>query len=451
MAEFVVNPDSEMMEQALVLSLLVKGRTVLEDFQWTPRGLAFAESLREFGLSYELKGHQLVLEGMGFQYKAPMLLPYRLETHALILLWTLASSDTETIYTIAFEEGDSLASEKTKKLIHQYFLAELEKETSDSIQFRFQEGTPKYKKNSQGDLPYLMRNRLLLSALIQGGDLSFEERSALRDQWTRMMVYFGADLKYESKGMENMDELSRRIAKARGVKLERTWSTTFSPTKILTAREYFVPGDVTELIALCLVVILAKIPKDESFIIKNVCINTGRAGALTALKRMGASIETISKRERYGDAFGDVEVKPLGAKRLQGRRFSEDLMASCMDEYPLLALAACYAEGETILRIPPEYKVSCREDLEWLALNLRKTGVEIGVYDDGLVIRGKDELDGGEFDAANNPLTALTLFIVSLLGRGNSSIVGLESMESTFPQISEKIKSIIQKGNHESQ
>ncbi len=74
MAEFVVNPDSEMMEQALVLSLLVKGRTVLEDFQWTPRGLAFAECLREFGLSYELKGHQLVLEGMGFQYKAPMLL-----------------------------------------------------------------------------------------------------------------------------------------------------------------------------------------------------------------------------------------------------------------------------------------------------------------------------------------------------------------------------------------
>ncbi|HQB65763.1 MAG TPA: 3-phosphoshikimate 1-carboxyvinyltransferase, partial [Fibrobacteraceae bacterium] len=244
-------------------------------------------------------------------------------------------------------------------------------------------------------------NRLLLSALIQGEDLSFEERSALRDQWTRMMVYFGANLKYESKGMENMDEPSRRIAKARGVKLERTWSTTFSPTKILTAREYFVPGDVTELVALCLVVTLAKIPKDESIIIKNACINTGRAGALTALKRMGALVETTSKRERYGDAFGDVEVKPLAGKRLQGRRFSEDLMASCMDEYPLLALAACYAEGETILRIPPEYKASSRENLEWLAMNLRKTGVEVGVYDDGLVIRGKEELDGGEFDAAN--------------------------------------------------
>ena len=99
----------------------------------------------------------------------------------------------------------------------------------------------------------------------------------------------------------------------------------------------------------------------------------------------------------------------------------------------------------------PEYKASSRENLEWLAMNLRKTGVEVGVYDDGLVIRGKEELDGGEFDAANNPLTALTLFIVSLLGRGNSSIIGSEIMESTFPQISEKIKSIVQKGNHESQ
>ena len=208
----------------------MKGETVLEDFQWTPRGLAFAECLREFGLSYELKGHQLVLEGMGFQYKAPMLLPYHFETHALILLWTLASKDTETIYTFAFEEGNSLASEKTKALLLEYFLVVFEKESSDSIQFRFIEGAPKYKKNSQGDLPYLMRNRLLLSALIQGEDLSFEERSALRDQWTRMMVYFGANLKYESKGMENMDELSRRIAKARR-ETRTDLNTTFSKRK----------------------------------------------------------------------------------------------------------------------------------------------------------------------------------------------------------------------------
>lgn len=444
MAEFIVNPDNEMMEQALVLSLLVKGRTVLEDFQWTPRSLSFAESLREYGLSYELKGHQLVLEGMGFQYKAPLLLSYKLSNHALILLWTLASRDIETIYSISGDEKDSIEIQKAKKLLEQFFVILIEKETPNSFQFRFKEDKPKVKKNSQGDIPYLLRNRLLLSALIKGDELSFEERSALRDQWTRMMVYFGASLKYESKGLENMDELSRRIAKARGVKMERTWSTSFSPTKILTAREYFVPGDVTELVALCLFISLAKIPKDQSFIIKNACINSGRIGALTALKRMGASIETTTRRERYGDAFGDVEVKPMTGKRLQGRRFSEDLMASCIDEYPLVALAACYAEGESILRIPEEYKELYKDDLEWLALNLRKTGVDVGVYDEGLVIRGREELDGGDFDSGNNSLLALTFFIISLLGRGHSSIQGLDCIETTFPGISEKIKSILQ-------
>ena len=232
MLELAVNPDVEMMEQALVLSLLVKGRTVLEDFKWTPRSARFAEVLCEYGLSYELKGHQLALNGLGFQYKTPTLLPYRFSPHALVLLWALASRDTETIYMIAGDDGDQGEIQKAKDLLQRYFLVTWLTELPCKLQFQFQEGLPKIKKNSQGDIPYLMRNRLLLYALVSGRDLTFEERSSIRDQWTRMMIYFGAALTYESKGMENMDELSRRIAKARGVKMERTWTTTLLPTKI---------------------------------------------------------------------------------------------------------------------------------------------------------------------------------------------------------------------------
>lgn len=449
MLELAVNPDVEMMEQALVLSLLVKGRTVLEDFKWTPRSARFAEVLCEYGLSYELKGHQLALNGLGFQYKTPTLLPYRFSPHALVLLWALASRDTETIYMIAGDDGDQGEIQKAKDLLQRYFLVTWLAELPCKLQFQFQEGLPKIKKNSQGDIPYLMRNRLLLYALVSGRDLTFEERSSIRDQWTRMMIYFGAALTYESKGMENMDELSRRIAKARGVKMERTWTTTLLPTKILTGREYFVPGDATESTALCLFATLAKDSKIKTFIVKNACINTGRVGAITALKRMGALVDFTTRRERYGDAFGDIEIKSFVGKRLQGRRFSEDAIAPCMDEYALLALAACYGEGETILRFPEEYKLPIVDYLELLALNLRKTGVEVGVYENGLVIRGKEELDGGDFDSGGHPSIGLVLFMISLLGKGKSSVEALECVEEAFPGLCDKIESILQKENHE--
>lgn len=101
--EFLLNPDRERMELTLVMALLVNGRTVLEDFAWAAGSEKFAQALKEFGLNYEQQGHQLVLEGKGFQYSLPSMLPMDFAEDANVLLWTLASKDAEQIYTFAAE------------------------------------------------------------------------------------------------------------------------------------------------------------------------------------------------------------------------------------------------------------------------------------------------------------------------------------------------------------
>ena len=445
--EFTLNPDRERMALTLVMGLLVNGRTVLEDFVWASGSEEFARALVEFGLVYEQHGHQLVLDGKGFQYPLPSMLPSGFSEGENVLLWTLSSKDPEHVFTLA-EEPDEAGVAKVaalKECLLKYFKLNIEEDAPAKFVFRFAADEPALKKDSLGNVPFVMRNRLLLRALVRGEYLSFEERSTIHDQWTKMLMYFGVPLRYEGRGMEQLSEFERRLMIAQGKKIERTQFTELSETRVITGREYYVPGDTTEATAFALLATIGNMPKDNMVRLMNVDLNSTRAGALTCLKRMGANIETVTRREKFGDVYGDVEIYPLAAgKRLQGRRFGEDAIATALDEYALLAVAACYAEGETILRVPKEYRKEMRAKNEFLAENLRKTGVEVGVYDDGLVIRGMETVvNGSDFDGGDSAQAGLALSVLSHALQIDEPVANIEGVERVFPGVVEKLKQVL--------
>lgn len=446
--EFVLNPDRERMELALVMALLVNGRTVFEDFSFAAGVEPFAEALKEFGLNYTQQGHQLVLEGKGFQYSLPDMLPMDMSESRSVMLWTLASKDVEQIYTFAAENDEAGVAQvaSAKELLQKYFKVKPVADEPAKFTFTFAAEDPAIKKDSLGNVATVMRNRLLLRTLIRGEYLSFEEKGSVHDQWTKMLMYFGVSLKYESRGMEQLTELERRMMMARGQKIERTQFTEISETPVITGRDYYVPGDTTEAMALALLATIASIPKNTEVALKNVDLNSSRAGALTCLKRMGGNFETVSRRERFGDVYGDVMVYPLASgKRLQGRRFSEDTIATGIEEYPFLAVAACFAEGETILRIPKELRKEMRPTNEALAENLRKTGAEVGVYDDGLVIRGLETIvNGSDFDGGEVPQNGLALSVLSIALENDEPVANSELVEATYPGVLQKLKLLLE-------
>ena len=441
--DFFLNPDRERTNLTLVMALLVNGRTVLEDFSWSAEGRGFAKVLEEFGLSYSQQGHALVLTGKGFQYPVPSLLPINFGERDCVLLWTLASRDTEQVFTFAAEEGEAgvTAVALAKERIQSYFKIHVESDEPCCFKFRFDIAEPALKKDSLGSVPYIMRARLLIRALVRGDFLSFEEKTVVRDQWTRMLQYFGVPLRYEGRGVEQLSEFERRLLMAQGKKVERTQFTEMSETKVITGRDYYVPGDFTEACALVLLSTIGAVPKGNRILIKNVELNTSRVGAINCLKRMGANIEIVTRREKYGDVFGDLEVFPVDAgKRLQGRRFGEDTVATSIEEFPLLAVAACFAEGETILRLPKEQRKQWRPVNEALAENLRKTGVEVGVYDDGLVVRGLENITAvPEFDGGKNPQVGLALNVLALTLGCDEPVGHTEVVEEHFPGILKKL------------
>ncbi len=441
MNEFVMNPDREMLEQTLILGLLVKGRTVLEDFSWTPASQTLAGFLKTCGLRFELKGHQLVLEGAGFEYDFPTVIPAGFSENAEVLLMALVSRDTETVFTVT---GTQKELARTQTLLNECFVIQGEATGENSFSFRFSEKSRALKETSFGNIPRLPKNAALLRALLNGNVLSFAEHTPVRDQWSRLLAYFGASLTIDS-GNEaaEMDEFEKRLAKMRGIKQERLVKTELKETKIITGRDYFVPGDTTEAAALATLWMLAPVPKGSKILLKNVGLNSGRAGFFPAVKRMGALVEITSRRERYGDTFGNVEVER--GKRLTARHLSGDTLGNSLEEYPFLALAACMAEGESILRVPDAETERFKFLFELLAVNLRKTGADIGVYEEGLVIRGREECDGGEFDCGNEPAAGLAFFILSLFAKGSSTIQGLECVERTFPGICNKLRGALGK------
>lgn len=449
--EFILNPDRERMELALVMALLVNGRTVFEDFSFAAGVEPFAEALKDFGLNYTQQGHQLVLEGKGFQYALPSMLPIDMSESRCVMLWTLASKDVDQIYTFAAENDEAGVAQvaSAKELLQKYFKVKPVADEPAKFTFTFAAEDPAIKKDSLGNVATVMRNRLLLRTLVRGEYLSFEEKGSVHDQWTKMLMYFGVSLKYESRGMEQLTELERRMMMARGQKIERTQFTEISETPVITGRDYYVPGDTTEAMALALLATIAGIPKNTEVALKNVDLNSSRAGALTCLKRMGGNFETVSRRERFGDVYGDVMVYPLASgKRLQGRRFSEDTIATGIEEYPFLAVAACFAEGETILRIPKELRKDMRPTNEALAENLRKTGAEVGVYDDGLVIRGLETIvNGSDFDGGSVPQNGLALSVLSIALENDEPVANSELVEATYPGVLQKLNQLLEQAS----
>ena len=449
--EFVLNPDRERMELALVMALLIIGRTVFEDFSFAAGVEPFAAALKDFGLNYTQQGHQLVLEGKGFQYALPSMLPIDMSESRCVMLWTLASKDVDQIYTFAAENDEAGVAQvaSAKELLQKYFKVKPVADEPAKFTFTFAAEDPAIKKDSLGNVATVMRNRLLLRTLIRGEYLSFEEKGSVHDQWTKMRMYFGVSLKYESRGMEQLTELERRMMMARGQKIERTQFTEISETPVITGRDYYVPGDTTEAMALALLATIAGIPKNTEVALKNVDLNSSRAGALTCLKRMGGNFETVSRRERFGDVYGDVMVYPLASgKRLQGRRFSEDTIATGIEEYPFLAVAACFAEGETILRIPKELRKDMRPTNEALAENLRKTGAEVGVYDDGLVIRGLETIvNGSDFDGGSVPQNGLALSVLSIALENDEPVANSELVEATYPGVLQKLNQLLEQAS----
>jgi len=172
----------------------------------------------------------------------------------------------------------------------------------------------------------------------------------------------------------------------------------------------------------------------------NLGLNPTRTAFLDYLKAVGAQVEISDRVVVSGEARGTVKVTGQG---LKARKVSGETAVGMIDELPMVAVMAAFAEGTTIIRDAGELRVKESDRLAAVSDNLSRIGVKVGMLEDGLAIEGKKELTGADFEAFGDHRIAMAFSIASLFLVGPSTIDDDSVVAASCPTFFDLLESVI--------
>jgi 3-phosphoshikimate 1-carboxyvinyltransferase len=262
-----------------------------------------------------------------------------------------------------------------------------------------------------------VKSAVLLAGLMAAGETSVIEAEPTRDHTERMMSYFGARVSTESAGGKT------RITVRGDGELE--------------GRDVTVPGDPS---SAAFLVAAALIVPGSDVTVAGVLANPTRTGFYTTLREMGANIELLDLREEGGEPVADIRAR---FSRLEGARVPAARAPSMIDEYPILAAVAAFADGATVMEGLAELKVKESDRLAATAAGLAANGVAARVDGDTLTVMGSREVEGGGTVATHLDHRIAMSFLVLGLGAARPVTVDDASMIATsFPDFAECMESL---------
>lgn len=215
-----------------------------------------------------------------------------------------------------------------------------------------------------------VKSAVLLAGLHAPGRTTVVEPLPARDHTERMLTFFGAEICIEERG-----------AGARAI--------TVCGDAELHGSAVVVPGDPS---SAAFMIAAALITPGSDIVIENVLLNPTRSGFIETLREMGADIVLLDRREQGGEPVGDIRIK---SSALKGVCVPPEHAPSMIDEYPMLACLAAFAEGETRMEGLSELTVKESDRLAATAAGLAACGVPARVEADDLIVEGRGKVKGG--------------------------------------------------------
>lgn len=220
---------------------------------------------------------------------------------------------------------------------------------------------------------------------------------------------------------------TERMLRAMGAKLEQQGNTvTIYPPERLRAIDIMIPGDISS--AAFFLVAGVVVPGSE-LTIRNVGVNPTRTGILDVLRAMGASI-TESNLRGDTEPVCDLTVR---YSSLHGTEIGGLIIPRLIDELPVLAVAAAFAEGETVIRDAQELKVKESNRITAIVTELSRAGVDVTETSDGMMIRGGKIPHGAAFSTYQDHRIAMSLSILALAADGISEMDDPAIVNISFP------------------
>ena len=253
-----------------------------------------------------------------------------------------------------------------------------------------------------------VKSCVLLAGMYSDGITSVTEPVLSRNHTEIMLNYFGAQVTSEET------------------------TASIAPEPSLFAREITVPGDISS--AAYFIAAGLLVPGSE-ILLKNVGINPTRDGLLRVCKDMGADI-TLLNVNMEGEPTADLLVR---TSSLHGTTVGGEIIPTLIDEIPMIAVMAAFAEGTTVIKDAKELKVKESDRILVMAENLSRMGADITPTDDGMIIHGGKPLHGAEIDSYLDHRVAMSFAVAGLLCDGPLSMKGGDCVKISYPEFYEDL------------
>ncbi|HET9592051.1 MAG TPA: 3-phosphoshikimate 1-carboxyvinyltransferase [Solirubrobacterales bacterium] len=260
-----------------------------------------------------------------------------------------------------------------------------------------------------------VKSCLLFAGLLAGGETRVIEPQPSRDHTERMLTAAGATIERDG------DAVAVR------------------PVERLEPESISVPADIS---SAAFFVVAALLVGGSELILEEVNVNPTRTGLLTILERMGAEVAVEEEREVSGEPVATLRVRsaPLRATEVGGAE-----IPLAIDELPLVALAACFAEGTTTIRDAEELRRKESDRIETVTTALRALGGKVEPTADGMAIEGTGGLRGGTIDSHGDHRIAMLGAIAGLASQEGVEVQGMDAAAVSYPAFETDLASLLRR------
>ena len=256
-----------------------------------------------------------------------------------------------------------------------------------------------------------VKSCVLLAGMYADGITSVTEPFLSRNHTEIMLNYFGAEITSEGT------------------------TASIRPEPVLEGRDIQVPGDIS---SAAYFIAAGLLTPGSEILLKNVGINPTRAGIIKVCMDMGADI-TLLNESTEGEPTADLLIR---TSSLKGTTIEGSIIPTLIDEIPMIAVMAAFAEGTTIIRDAQELKVKESDRIAVMVDNLRRMGADIEGTDDGMIIHGGRPLHGAVIDSHLDHRIAMSFAVAGTICDGTVEILNGECVNISYPEFYQDLYSL---------
>lgn len=382
--------DKSISHRAVMLGSLANGVTEISGFLKGADCLSTIDCFRKMGIDIDINGENVTVHGNGLRgLKKPdeMLYTGNSGTTTRLLCGILAGQNFDTSIT-----GDASIQKRPMGRVVQP-LSMMGAKIENEYCPLYITGTKLHGIDYKMPVASAqVKTAIILAGLYADGETVIHEIEKSRDHTELMLSAMGADLT-----VDNLD-------------------ITVKPTNDLTAVNVDVPGDIS---SAAFFLVLGAIMPNSQITVTNVGINPTRTGIIDVLKDMGADITLENAHTSAGETVADITVR---SSSLKGTTVGGDIIPRLIDELPIIAVAAVFADGQTVIKDAQELKVKETNRIRAVVDEFNKCGIDITETDDGMIINGGKSIHGADFKTYGDHRMAMSLTVLAQLANGESTL-----------------------------